>query len=114
MNSKKSNKINTHIDKEPEVRITIRTTKPKKELLAKKAASANKSMNAFLIDTALESETSCKNVAFQQAQRLVQLQRQIDDIEDQFLKAHLRKECAKVWHGFASLMNVENTRTILH
>ena len=96
-------------NKEELVRITLRATKGEKETLEEKASQANKSTNRYLIDTALTAPTSCKRDAFQLAQRLIRLQRMVNDIEDQMLQKKMGKECAQVWHGLESLTRVENT-----
>ena len=96
-------------NKEEVVRITLRATKGEKETLEEKASQANQSTNRYLIDTALAAPASCKRDAFQLAQRLIHLQRMVNDIEDQMLQEKMGKECAQVWHGLESLTRVENT-----
>ena len=99
-----SNKKNKEV-----VKITLRATKEEKAILESKASQANKSTNRFLIDTALNSQTSCKSDASQLAQYLIRLQRKVDDMEDQILQKKLRKESIQVWHGLGSLTRAENT-----
>ena len=102
-----SNKKN----KEDIVKITLRATKGEKTILESKASQANKSINRFLIDTALHSQPSHKSDAAFLAQYLIQVLRMIDNIEDQAIQKKLREECIQVWHGLGSLIRMENTTT---
>lgn len=81
-------------------RITLRMTPEEKQVIEEKAATAKKSVNRYLIDTALQAETADRAELFRQAQRLVRLQRQIDALSDEVKKQEYRKECAAVWSGF--------------
>lgn len=81
-------------------KVTLRMSSSEKQRIDEKATLAKKSVNRYLIDLALESETVDRAELFRQAQRLVQLQRQIDAIEHEVKKQELRKECAAVWSGF--------------
>lgn len=101
-------------DKERQYKITVRATEEERDVIQEKAIQSKNSISGFLIEAALASETSCKKDAFLQAQRLIKLQRMIDDIEDQTVQAKLRKESENVWHSFASLTKVTNTETAAH
>ena len=81
-------------------KVTLRMSSREKQCIDEKAALAKKSVNRYLIDLALESETADRAELFRQAQRLVHLQRQIDAIEHEVKKQELRRECAAVWSGF--------------
>ncbi len=86
-------------DKERLYSITVRATEAEREQIQQKADAANKSISRFLVDLAVTSETSQQKDAFGLAQRLIKMQRMIDDIEDQVLQNKLRKECEVVWRG---------------
>ena len=107
-------KDNSKNTKEKQYKITVRATEKERASIQEKATQDNSSVSAFLIKTALASESSCKQAAFHQAQRLVQIQRMIDKIEDQAVQSELRKECENVWHCFASLTKAESTETATH
>ena len=107
-------KDNSKKTKEIQYKITVRATAAERDAIHEKAAQDNSSVSAFLIKTALASESSCKQTAFQQAQRLIQIQRMIDKIENRAMQSELRKECETVWHCFASLTKAESTETATH
>lgn len=107
-------KDNSKIVKEKQYKITVRATAAERDSIHEKAAQDNSSVSAFLIKTALASESSCKQAAFHQAQRLARIQRMIDKIEDRAMQSELRKECENVWHCFASLTKATSTETVEH
>lgn len=81
-------------------KITLRMTPDEKRIIEEKAATSKKSINRYLIDTALQTEAVDRAEIFRQAQRLVRLQRQIDALFDEVKKQEYRKECAAIWSGF--------------
>ena len=81
-------------------KITLRMTPHEKSIIEEKAATSKKSINRYLIDTALQMETVNRAELFRQARRLVRLQRQIDALSDEVKKQDFRKECAAIWSGF--------------
>ena len=91
---------NPEIQKENVKKITLRVPESVKEILQDRADSAKKSLNQFLLDQALGSGKSCQAEEFKQAQRLIHIQRMIDDLESQVLKAELQKEVASIWQSF--------------
>ena len=80
-------------------KITLRMTPDEKRAIEEKAAKTKKSVNRYLIDTALGSGTVDRAEFFRQAQRLVHLQLQIDALADEVKKQDFRKECAAIWSG---------------
>ncbi|MBQ8599038.1 MAG: hypothetical protein IJ411_02860 [Oscillospiraceae bacterium] len=86
-------------DKERQYSITVRATAAEREQIQQKADAANKSISRFLVDLAVTSETSHQKEAFCLAQRVIKMQRLIDDVENQVLQHKLRKECEVIWRG---------------
>lgn len=107
-------KDNSRTVKEKQYKITVRATAKQRDAIQKNASQANSSMNDFFIMAALSYGSSCKKDIFLQSQRLIRLQRMIDDIEDQTVQSELRKECENVWHIFASLTKATSTETVEH
>lgn len=83
-------------------KITLRMSPDEKQIIDEKATTAKKSINRYLIDLAIETETTDRAELFRQAQRLVRLQRQIDAIENDVKRQELRRECVALWSGLRS------------
>ena len=97
-NTDKCNKDNRKkINKEKKSSITVRVTEEEKQKLTAMAAASRKSLNSFLVDTALYENDVMRQEKYEATQRIIKLMRKIDEIEDSVERARLKDKVSKAW-----------------
>ena len=85
------------INKEKKSSITVRVTEEEKQKLTAMAAASRKSLNSFLVDTALYENDVMRQEKYEATQRIIKLMRKIDEIEDSVERARLKDKVSKAW-----------------
>ena len=97
-NTDKCNKDNRKkINKEKKSSITVRVTEEEKQKLTAMAAASRKSLNSFLVDSALLENDVMRQEKYEATQRIIKLMRKIDEIEDSVERARLKEKVSKAW-----------------
>lgn len=85
------------INKEKKSSITVRVTEEEKQKLTAMAAASRKSLNSFLVDSALLENDVMRQEKYEATQRIIKLMRKIDEIEDSVERARLKEKVSKAW-----------------
>ena len=98
-NTDKCNKDNYRkkMNKEKKASITVRVTEEEKQRLIEMALASRKSLNSFLVDTALYENDVMLQEKYEVTQRIIKLMRKIDTIEDSVERTILKDKVSKAW-----------------
>ena len=101
MNTNVSNTDKSNKDKnrknEKKSTITVRVTEEEKQRMIEMASASRKSLNSFLVDSALFENDVTRQEKYEATQRIIKLMRKIDEIEDSVERARLKEKVSKAW-----------------